>query len=238
VTLDTAGTRSVGRAAPLRAPLFVLGLLAAVAFGLDTFEALHHPYLPFDVPVERAVQAIPWGPLVPVFALVDWLEGVRQVVAVAVGLLVVLLVNRRALPLLVVAALSGAAYSVTEVLVARPRPPAGLVHVVRHTAGHSYPSGHVVFFSWFVPLLVLVVVRPHLPRVWTLLGWLVAVAALVLAGVGRIYDGEHWPSDVLGGLALGVGWTALGLSVRRLSGPALERTRPGARGGGPARLWG
>lgn len=222
----------------LRAPLVAVGLLAAAVFGVDTFEALHHPYLPFDVPVARAVQSVPWGPLVPAFALVDWLEGVRQVVAAAAALLLVLLVNRRAAPLIAVAALSGAAYSLTELLVARPRPPAGLVHVVRHTAGYSYPSGHVVFFSWLGPLLVLAVVWPHLPRVCTVLGGLAVAAALALAAVGRVYTGEHWPSDVLGGLALGVGWTALALSVRRLSDPALERGRPGARRRGPARLWG
>lgn len=222
----------------LRAPLLAVGLVAAAVFGVDTFEALHHPYLPFDVPVARAVQSVPWGPLVPAFAFVDWLEGVRQVVAAGAALLLVLLVNRRAAPLLAVAALSGAAYSLTELLVARPRPPAGLVHVVRHTAGYSYPSGHVVFFSWFGPLLVLTLVWPHLPRACTVLGAMAAAAVLALAAVGRVYTGEHWPSDVLGGLALGVGWTALALSVRRLSDPALERARPGARRRGPARLWG
>jgi undecaprenyl-diphosphatase len=53
------------------------------------------------------------------------------------------------------------------------------------------------------------------------------IAALILLTVciGRIYMGEHWPSDVIAGLALGLGWTALALSVRRLSDPALARKK-------------
>ncbi|HXM54022.1 MAG TPA: phosphatase PAP2 family protein [Candidatus Dormibacteraeota bacterium] len=223
----------------LRAPLAAIGLVALAVFVLDTIEALRHPYLPFDVPLALLVQRVPWGPLLPAFALVDWFEGVRQVVATAAALLLVLALNRRAFPLVAVGALSGAAYSLTEALVARPRPPASLVHVIRHTAGYSYPSGHVVFFSWFVPLLVLALVRPYLPPVWSWLGWTLALLLVALAGVGRVYVGEHWPSDVLGGLALGVGWTALALSVRPLSDPVLEEERrPGARRRGPARLWG
>jgi membrane-associated phospholipid phosphatase len=217
-------TRDAG-APPVSVPLLAVALLAAAGFGLDTFESVAHPYLPFDVPVTRAIQAVHWGPAVIAFGAVDWLEGVRQDVAAVAGLVLVLLVNRRAALLYVACALSGAAYSLTEILVARPRPPAGLVHVVRHTAGFSYPSGHVVFFTWFVTVLVLSVVRPRLPRAFTAAGWVVAAVVLVLVGVGRVDVGEHWPSDVLGGLSLGVGWTALALAVRPLSGPVLNRDR-------------
>lgn len=232
------------RAPALSAPLLAVALLAAVGFGVDTVEAVMHPYLPFDVPVSRAVQAVAWGPLVLAFAAVDWLEGIRQVLAAAVGLALVVLVNRRAVPLYIACALSGAAYSLTEALVARPRPAADLVHVARHTAGFSYPSGHVVFFTWFIPVLVLAVVRPRLPRPLAIAGWILAAVLLVLVGVGRVDVGEHWPSDVLGGLALGVGWTALALSVRPLSEPVRSRGRaatpPSSRavGGGGRRIAG
>ncbi len=221
-----ARARRVERAPGLRGSLLLLGMSAAAVFGLDTFEATLHPYLWFDVPVTRAVQAVDWGVAVWAFSWVDWLEGTRQVAVTAGGLLLVLLLNRRALPLLLVSALSGAAYSLTEVLVMRPRPPASLVHVVRHTDGFSYPSGHAVFFTWFVPLLVLALVRPRLPRAFELAGWLLAAVVLALACVGRVYDAEHWPSDVIGGVALGVAWTSVALSVRILSDPVL-RTRHG-----------
>jgi membrane-associated phospholipid phosphatase len=220
VTLEAARRPAVPK--PIHVPLAIAALVALAAFAVDTIAALQNPHLPFDVPLARAVQAVPWGPLLPAFGLVDWLEGTRQVVAALAAVGAVLLLNRRAAPLVAVAALSGPIYSAIAPLVARPRPPADLVHVIRHTAGYAYPSGHMVFFSWFVPLLVLTLVRPYLPRAVTAAGWLVALATLVLAGAGRIYVGEHWPSDVLGGLALGAGWTLLALSVRWLSDPALK----------------
>src|ERR1700730_2167521 len=120
------------------------------------------------------------------FGAVDWLEGVRQIVAAGAGLVLVLLVNRRAALLYVACALSGGVYSLVEILVARPRPPAGLVHVVRHTAGFSYPSGRVVFFTWFVAVLVLSVVRPRLPRAFAAAGWAVGAVVLVMVGIGRV----------------------------------------------------
>jgi undecaprenyl-diphosphatase len=209
------------RAAPVRWPLLALGLAAAAIFGLDTALAIGSPNLPFDVPVERFVQATPWDGLVAAFRLVDWLEGVRQVAIAVLAVGLVFVVNRRATPLIAVGALSGAAYTVIELLVHRPRPPAGLVHVVRHTGGFSYPSGHVVFFVWLCILLIVCLALQRLPRPLLAAAWLVAVLVILAVCVGRVYDGEHWPSDVIGGLALGLAWTSLALSVRRLSDPAL-----------------
>jgi undecaprenyl-diphosphatase len=192
-------------------------------FAVDTIAAASVPYLPFDVPVERFIQSIGWGPLVPVFTFLDWIEGTRQQVLAVAGILLVAAVNWRAAPLMIVAALSGAIYTVTAMLINRPRPSADLVHVVRHTGSSSYPSGHVAFFSWFLVLLILCLAVGRLPS--SIIAGLWAIAALVLLAVcvGRIYLGEHWPSDVAGGLALGLGWMSLALSWRWLSNPALAR---------------
>jgi undecaprenyl-diphosphatase len=55
--------------------------------------------------------------------------------------------------------------------------------------------------------------------------WIAAAVILLILCIGRIYLGEHWPSDVLGGLTLGLGWTAIALSVRKLSDPALAQRK-------------
>jgi membrane-associated phospholipid phosphatase len=231
-----AGTRGLRRPGAragwlsLRTPFLVTGLVALALFGVDTLAAVAQPYEGWDVPVARAVQSVQWaGPFVWAFQAVDWMEGMRQLALAGAGLLLVLLVRRRAFPLAVVCALSGGAYTLTELLVRRPRPPAGLIHVVRHTNGFSYPSGHEVFFTWFVAVLILALLRPRLPRPIVLAAWALWPLVLLMVAVGRVDLGEHWPSDVLGGLALGVAWISLALSVRRLSDPVLEA------GGGAAR---
>jgi membrane-associated phospholipid phosphatase len=222
--LVSAGTRSA-----VRWPLLLAGVVLLLVFGADTAAAAAWRYYPWDVPVAGAVQSLSWGPLLPVFAAVDWLEGVRQVALTVLTLGLVAVLNRRALPFGLVCALSGAVYSITEILVARPRPPAGIVHVLRHTNGYSYPSGHATFFSWWVLLVVLALIAPHLPRALAMLGWLLMPLVLVAVAIGRVYVGEHWPSDVLGGLALGLGWASIALAIRWLSDPLLEARRPEPR---------
>jgi undecaprenyl-diphosphatase len=139
------------------------------------------------------------------------------------GILLVAAVNRRAAPLMIVAAISGGIYTITAMVINRPRPSAELVHVVRHTGASSYPSGHVAFFSWFLVLLILSLAVGRLPRAFVSVLWVIAALVLVAVCIGRVYLGEHWPSDVLGGLFLGFGWMFLALSWRWLSNPVLER---------------
>jgi undecaprenyl-diphosphatase len=194
-------------------------------YAADTVAAVSFSYLPFDVPVERFVQSINWGPLVQVFAALDWIEGTRQQLLGVAGILLVAAVNWRAAPLMIVAALSGGIYTLTAMFIDRPRPSADLVHVIRHTGASSYPSGHVAFFSWFLILLILCLAVGRLPKATVAGLWVIAALVLLAVCVGRVYMGEHWPSDIVGGLALGLGWTSLALSIRLLSNPALARRK-------------
>ena len=83
-----------------------------------------------------------------------------------------------------------------KIVVAQPLPPHDVQRDLDFFRGvapsfaHSFPSGHVARDTF----LLLIV---H--------GWpRVAVAlALILVAVSRVYTGQHWPSDVLGGLLLG-----------------------------------
>jgi undecaprenyl-diphosphatase len=211
--------------APFRWPLLLFGLAAMALYAIDTIAAATMPYLPFDVPVERFIQSINWGPLVWVFQRLDEIEGTRQQLVGVAGILLVAAVNWRAAPLLIVAALSGGIYTLTATLINRPRPSADLVHVIHHTGASSYPSGHVAFFSWFLILLILCLAVGRLPKPVVAGLWIIAAFVLLAVCIGRIYLGEHWPSDVVGGLALGLGWTALALSWRWLSNPVLARKR-------------
>jgi membrane-associated phospholipid phosphatase len=209
------------KTSPFRWPLLLLGLAGMAIYALDTFAAASLTYLPLDVPIERFIQSINWGPLVQVFTFLDWIEGTRQQVLGAAGILLVAAVNWRAAPLMVAGALSGAIYSVTAMVIQRPRPSADLVHVIRHTGSSSYPSGHVAFFSWFLVLLIICLAVGRVPKAIVAALWVAAALVLLAVCAGRIYLGEHWPSDIVGGLTLGLGWTALALSVRLLSNPAL-----------------
>jgi membrane-associated phospholipid phosphatase len=194
-------------------------------YAADTAAAATVPYLPFDVPIERFIQSISWGPLVQVFTGLDWIEGTRQQLLGVAGILLVAAVNWRAAPLMIVAALSGGIYTITAMFIDRPRPSADLVNVIRHTGASSYPSGHVAFFSWFLILLILCLAVGRLPRAIVAGLWVIAAFVLLAVCIGRIYLGEHWPSDIVGGLALGLGWTSLALSIRLLSNPALARKK-------------
>jgi len=86
-----------------------------------------------------------------------------------------------------------------------PRPAAVYdhVHVLGETLrAHSFPSGHATSDGVMLATALLL---------WgakDVRGWLLALLFL-LAAIGRVYGGAHFPFDVLAGLALGVG-TMLG----------------------------
>jgi membrane-associated phospholipid phosphatase len=76
--------------------------------------------------------------------------------------------------------------------------------------GYGLPSGHSQS-----AVIVWGTLAAELRKRWL---WIVAVVLMVLIGFSRIYLGVHFPTDVLGGWAVGVGFLMLYLAV----GPRLE----------------
>ena len=96
--------------------------------------------------------------------------------------------------------LLGFTVSLLRDLFERPRPFAALsdIYFVGKTNGWSFPSGHAALFSVFGTFMVLHFkkARPY----WAMI--------IVLGGLSRVYQGAHYPSDVLAGWLIGgaVAW--------------------------------
>jgi membrane-associated phospholipid phosphatase len=105
------------------------------------------------------------------------------------------------------ALVASASVVVTEVvkrIIGRPRPDAELVSVVQGASGHSFPSGHTLFYVTFFGFLAyLAYAQLKRGRLRTVLLWISAVL-IVLVGPSRIWMGQHWASDVLASYALGL----------------------------------
>ena len=206
---------------PLRIPLAITAVALLAAYAVETLLATHARYFSWDPGVERSVQALPWGGIGGLFVAFDRFEGLYQVGFAVLLILFILVVNRGATLLVVAGALSASVYYLTQASVHRPRPDPHLVHVTRHTSDYSYPSGHVVFFLWVAVLVTVALRHSSVPRAVRVMISAVLVGAFALATIGRMYLGEHWPSDVLAGLLLGSGWSLGILSVRRLTASSL-----------------
>lgn len=161
----------------------------------------------FDLPVERFIQHLPWGPLTYFMTLTNVTGGLIQDlfgIAVVIG---IFLWDRRAGWLMALGAIGSGLDQIVKVSVARHRPTADLVTILNPSSGYSYPSGHALFFTWLAFMLS-VAIAPHVHPRWRVAMWITAGLVVLLASIGRIWAGAHWPSDVIGGFLLGVGWSA------------------------------
>lgn len=110
--------------------------------------------------------------------------------------------------------------TLVKILVNRPRPSPDLVRVFTTIHQPSFPSGHVltysVLFGYLFFLAYSLLTRSTLRT--TLL--IVFGSLIILIGPSRVYLGEHWSSDVLGGYLLGSIWLILTIWVyRRFKNP-------------------
>lgn len=94
---------------------------------------------------------------------------------------------------------------------ARPRPE--LVDHLTHAMSFSFPSGHATVSAVAYLTGGLIMAEAHKQRRMRILIMTGAVIITMLIGISRVYLGVHWPSDVIGGWALGTGWALLWWTV-------------------------
>ena len=147
---------------------------------------------------------------IPFFTQVSELGDKIGIGLVALLMLAWLLLKKRnfagAAMLALAVALANEIYKVLKDWFVRPRP--DLEHLVQ-VESYSYPSGHAMvgMVLYFTAAYLLIEGIESKMAKW--LFALLAAVILLLIGASRIILKVHYPSDVLGGYALGFIWAAI-----------------------------
>jgi membrane-associated phospholipid phosphatase len=102
--------------------------------------------------------------------------------------------------------------------------PKELARRIRLPKSHSFPSGHSLLSAATYPIVTHHLVQNESAAVQSF-AHATAMTTILAVGFSRVYFGVHFPSDVLGGFALGFGW--LGLTA--LSHTIAQRPRAAHR---------
>jgi undecaprenyl-diphosphatase len=103
-----------------------------------------------------------------------------------------------------------------KLLIDRTRPSFDLHPVLTHSS--SFPSGH----SGNTMAIFLTVALVAAPRQYRLAAVVSALLASLIVGVTRPFLGVHWPSDVVGGWALGAGIAIIAWSIAEARSPQVS----------------
>jgi len=102
--------------------------------------------------------------------------------------------------------------ALVKLIVDRPRPPAS-TEIEAFVTAASYPSGHTVRAVLMAGLVVSAIGWRHRSTLVRSVAVVVGLAFVAAVGLARIASGEHWPTDVLGGLLLGAAWLTVCVTV-------------------------
>jgi membrane-associated phospholipid phosphatase len=83
-------------------------------------------------------------------------------------------------------------------------------------SGNSFPSGHTTGAAMAAAIAVALIHARHWPRYLRWAAYATAIGCVLLQGAGRLVNGSHWFSDVVGSILLGVAWVMGAQSLRRI----------------------
>ena len=124
-----------------------------------------------------------------------------------------------------VAVSTGGAMAINTILknIFRRRRPIEMARRIKLPDSHSFPSGHSLLSAATYPIVAHhLVERESLPV--QAMAHSLAAMIVITVGFSRVYFGVHFPSDVLGGFAVGLGWLGL-TSLSHTAAEATDRDR-------------
>ncbi|MDO8616998.1 MAG: phosphatase PAP2 family protein [Dehalococcoidia bacterium] len=218
---------------PLPALYAVLWVAACLGFAVLAAFAAANDTFPADVWLTHRLQDVHSAAFADVL---NWTEDMAQVPAIAfitlAAALGALYAGGRGPAVLVAATLIARPLnSVIKEIVERPRPSAELVRVHDQPSDFSFPSGHA-HNALLLYGLLFYLAAVYVPAAWVRLPLQALCLWLIIGnGLERVYAGDHWPSDVLGGFYIGALLLAALIAVHRL----VIAPRRGVTGGAAGR---
>ncbi len=205
---------------------------AVIVFVILAVLAKTIAYFTFDVTITHAVQEFHAAWFDVLMYALSWLGFPPQVWVLSLVALIFLYVSGLkwesvvACASLVGSTLLGLGI---KVLVERPRPSADLVNVISQLHDYSFPSGHVLYFTTFVGFMLFLAYTLLKHSWWRILLMVILGGMIALIGLSRIYEGQHWASDVLAAYLLGSVWLSLSVFFYRWGKPRFFPNQPVAK---------
>jgi undecaprenyl-diphosphatase len=199
---------------PLVGTALGIGLLAAAA-ALALFVWLGYQVrsgepTELDLTIRAAVRSLETARLSDVMWGASFYGAPRRLLPLGLAAATVFLLRgwrRGAVLVLVTLAGAGVLDAGLKELFARARPQAFFDYYPTPRS-FSFPSGHALFAVCFFGGIAVLLSHRLRGRPAQVLVWAIALVPIILIGASRVYLGVHYPTDVIGGFAVGIVWVA------------------------------
>lgn len=184
-------------------PIFVLSV---IAFSILAYIIVSDRSLAFDEAVLTAINARANSGLDRFFVLFTELASSIVIAAATLILTVYFVIKKKYKKAAFIALVIGGSALVTyllKLLFERLRP--DLWEWIITETQFSFPSGHATASAAIAIVIVLLFWRTK----WRFIAMLLSGIYVLLIGISRMYLGVHYPTDILGGWLVALGWSAL-----------------------------
>ncbi|MDI6716405.1 MAG: phosphatase PAP2 family protein [Actinomycetota bacterium] len=162
-----------------------------------------NPSNAFDIKASLLLQSQKWAGFLQVTNAIISAPEFRLIYIILLA--VFILTHRYKMLIFPIAALSSELLTnLIKNIIARPRPLPSVVKVTDHAYGFSYISGHTLEYMLLFTFLGILSLNIPKIRTYKYVFSFVCFAFALIVGLGRVYVGVHWFTDIIGSYLLGI----------------------------------